>query len=437
MKILVIGSGAREHALAWKISQSKLVTKIFVAPGNAGTLLEPMLHNIPIQSTNLKQLLSFAITEEIDLTIVGPEAPLLLGIVDIFSRSGLKIFGPTQEAALLEGSKVFSKNFLVRHGIPTAAYNYFTEVSPALQYVRERGVPIVIKVNGLASGKGVIIANTLNNAEAAIKNILCKNAFGPAGNCILVEEFLEGEEVSFIVMVDGKNILPMATTQDYKRVGNNNTGLNTGGMGAYSPVPEVTDAMHQRIMTEIIRPTIHGMMSEGTPYTGFLYAGLMIDRDHQIKVIEFNCRLGDPESQPIMLRLKSDLLDLCLAAINRELDQRYAIWDSRPSVGVVLASGGYPGEYVKGYRINGLPRSETLGCKVFHAGTAFQDGAIVTDGGRVLCVTSLGENISVARHHAYQIADMIFWKDKFCRTDIASRAIEEVTLKTNNKGCFL
>ncbi|VFP86386.1 phosphoribosylamine--glycine ligase [Candidatus Erwinia haradaeae] len=420
MKILVIGNGAREHALAWKISQSKLVTKIFVAPGNAGTSLEPMLKNIPIQSTNLQKLLSFAIAEEIDLAIVGPEAPLLLGIVDVFRKAGIKIFGPTQAAAVLEGSKIFSKNFLVRHGIPTAEYNDFTEVAPAVQYVREKGTPIVIKANGLAAGKGVIIADTLQDAELVIKGILCENAFGSAGNRIIIEEFLEGEEISFIVMVDGNNILPMATSRDYKRVGDNNTGLNTGGMGAYSPVTFVTNEMHQRIMTEIIYPTVHGMMSEGSPYTGFLYAGLMIDRYNQIKVIEFNCRLGDPESQPMMLRLKSDLVDLCLAAINRELDQRSIIWDPRPAVGLVLASRGYPEKYVKGYKINGLPVSEILGCKVFHAGTVFQDDAIITDGGRVLCVTALGENMSEAKNHVYQVSSLISWKDKFFRTDIAN-----------------
>ncbi|VFP88278.1 phosphoribosylamine--glycine ligase [Candidatus Erwinia haradaeae] len=421
MKILVIGNGAREHALAWKISQSKLATQIFVAPGNAGTSLDPMLKNISIQSTNLRKLLSFAVSEEIDLVIVGPEAPLLLGIVDVFRKAGIKIFGPTQAAAVLEGSKVFSKSFLVRHGIPTASYNDFTEVAPAVQYVREKGTPIVIKANGLASGKGVIIADTLKDAELAIRSILCEHIFGSAGNHIIVEEFLEGEEISFIVMVDGQNILPMATSQDYKRVGDKNTGLNTGGMGAYSPVRSVTDEMHQRIMTEIICPTVRGMMLEGAPYTGFLYAGLMIDCYKQIKVIEFNCRLGDPESQPIMLRLKSDLVDLCLSAINRELDQKSIIWDPRPAVGLVLASGGYPEKYIKGYKINGLSLSEKLGCKVFHAGTALRDGAIITDGGRVLCVAALGENMSEAKNHVYQVASLISWKDKIFRTDIADR----------------
>ncbi|HBH63100.1 MAG TPA: phosphoribosylamine--glycine ligase, partial [Erwinia persicina] len=387
MKILVIGNGGREHALAWKAAQSPLAETVFVAPGNAGTALEPALQNVAIGPTDIPALLAFARDEKIDLTIVGPEAPLVIGVVDAFRAAGLKIFGPTQAAAQLEGSKAFTKDFLARHKIPTGEYQNFTEVEPALAYVRERGAPIVIKADGLAAGKGVIVAMTLQEAEDAIQDMLAGNAFGDAGHRIVVEEFLDGEEASFIVMVDGENVLPMATSQDHKRVGDGDTGPNTGGMGAYSPAPVVTDAIHQRVMDEVIWPTVRGMAGEGNVYTGFLYAGLMIDKSGQPKVIEFNCRFGDPETQPIMLRLQSDLVELCLAAVDGRLDEKDSVWDPRPSLGVVLAAGGYPGDYVNGEQIHGLPLEEVADGKVFHAGTTLQDDLVVTNGGRVLCVT--------------------------------------------------
>ncbi|VFP84418.1 Phosphoribosylamine--glycine ligase [Candidatus Erwinia haradaeae] len=425
MKILVIGNGGREHALAWKVSQSKLSTSVFVAPGNAGTALEPMITNISIPCHNIPALLDFAMTRQIDLTIVGQEVPLVNGIVDVFDNAGLKIFGPTKSAALLEGSKVFAKDFLLRHNIPTAEYQHFTEAGLALSYIRKKGVPIVIKVDGLASGKGVVVARTLEEAEATIKTILVDNAFGKAGRRIIVEEFLEGEEVSFMVMVDGKNILPIASCRDYKRVSNGDIGPNTGGMGAYSPVKIVTEIMHQRIMDEIIFPTIHGMISEGYVYTGFLYAGLMINTNNQIYVIEFNCRLGDPESQPMLLRLRSDLVDLCLAALEGKLNQKEILLDPRPAIGVVLATDGYPGVYMNGHRIHGLPLSlPGVDWKVFHAGTAMQDGVIVTNGGRVVCVTALGEDFTAAQNFVYKLASKISWSGKFLRTDIGDRAIQ-------------
>ncbi|VFP83256.1 phosphoribosylamine--glycine ligase [Candidatus Erwinia haradaeae] len=424
MKILVIGNGGREHALAWKISQSQLATSVFVAPGNAGTALEPMIMNIDIQPNNIPALLDCAMTKQIDLTIVGPEFPLVNGVVDIFCSAGLKIFGPTQSAALLEGSKAFTKDFLVRHDILTAEYQHFTDVELALSYVRKRRMPIVIKVDGLADGKGVIVARTLQEAKSAIHNMLVENVFGASGRRIIIEEFLEGEEVSFIVMVDGKNVLPIASCQDYKCVGNGDIGPNTGGMGAFSPVKLVTEKMHQRIMDEVILPTIRAMVFEGCSYTGFLYAGLMINKNSQIYVLEFNCRLGDPESQPMLLRLQSDLLDLCLAAIDGKLDQKKVFLDPRPALGVVLASHGYPGNYIKGNRIYGLPLSSSgVDWKVFHSGTAMQDGVIVTNGGRVVCVTALGEDLTEAKNYAYQLASQIDWRGKFFRTDIGERAI--------------
>lgn len=423
MKILVIGNGGREHALAWKAAQSPLAERIFVAPGNAGTALEPALQNVAISPTDIQGLLKFALNEKIDLTIVGPEAPLVIGVVDAFRSAGLKIFGPTQAAAQLEGSKAFTKDFLARHQIPTAEYQNFTEVKPALAYVREKGAPIVIKADGLAAGKGVIVAMTLQEAEDAIQDMLAGNAFGDAGHRIVVEEFLDGEEASFIVMVDGENVLPMATSQDHKRVGDGDTGPNTGGMGAYSPAPVVTDEIHQRVMDEVIWPTVRGMATEGNVYTGFLYAGLMIDKSGQPKVIEFNCRFGDPETQPIMLRLQSDLVDLCLAAVDGKLDQKDSLWDPRPSLGVVLAAGGYPGDYVNGEPIHGLPVEEVADGKVFHAGTTMQDDRVVTNGGRVLCVTALGEDVAAAQQRAYQLAKPISWNGSFCRSDIGYRAI--------------
>ena len=430
MKVLVIGNGGREHALAWKASQSPLVRTVFVAPGNAGTVLEPALQNVAISPTDIPALLSFAQNEKIDLTIVGPEAPLVIGVVDAFRAAGLKIFGPTQGAAQLEGSKAFTKDFLARHKIPTAEYQNFTEVEPALAYVREKGAPIVIKADGLAAGKGVIVAMTLAEAEAAVNDMLAGNAFGDAGHRIVVEEFLDGEEASFIVMVDGRNVLPMATSQDHKRVGDGDTGPNTGGMGAYSPAPVVTDEVHQRAMDLVIWPTVRGMAAEGNTYTGFLYAGLMIDKQGNPKVIEFNCRFGDPETQPIMLRLQSDLVELCLAACDGKLDVTKSKWDERPSLGVVMAAGGYPADYRNGDVIHGLPLEEVADGKVFHAGTKLrEDDMVVTNGGRVLCVTALGDTVAQAQQRAYELMRGIHWDGSFSRSDIGYRAIERENAK--------
>lgn len=423
MKILIIGNGGREHALAWKAAQSPLAETIFVVPGNAGTALEPALQNVDIAPTDIAALLAFAQREQIDLTIVGPEAPLVAGVVDAFRDAGLKIFGPTQAAAQLEGSKVFTKDFLARHNIPSAEYQNFTDVAPALAYLREKGAPIVIKADGLAAGKGVIVAMTLQEAEDAVQDMLAGNAFGDAGHRIVIEEFLDGEEASFIVMVDGENVLPMATSQDHKRVGDGDTGPNTGGMGAYSPAPVVTDEIHQRVMDQVIWPTVRGMAAEGNVYTGFLYAGLMIDQAGQPKVIEFNCRFGDPETQPIMLRLQSDLVDLCLAACEGKLDQKDSQWDPRPSLGVVLAAGGYPGSYNNGDQIHGLPLEEVADGKVFHAGTRLEEDRVLTNGGRVLCVTALGDDVAAAQKRAYELAKPISWQGSFCRRDIGYRAI--------------
>lgn len=424
MNILVIGNGGREHALAWKASQSPLAKHVYVAPGNAGTALEPALTNVDIAATDIPALVAFAQENHIDLTIVGPETPLVIGVVDAFQSAGLKIFGPTQSAAQLEGSKAFTKDFLARHNIPTAEYQNFTEVEPALAYVRSKGAPIVIKADGLAAGKGVIVAMTLQEAENAIQDMLAGNTFGDAGHRIVVEEFLDGEEASFIVMVDGKNVLPMATSQDHKRVGDKDTGPNTGGMGAYSPAPVVTDEIHQRVMDQVIWPTVNGMAAEGNTYVGFLYAGLMISADGQPKVIEFNCRFGDPETQPIMLRLRSDLVELCLAACDGTLDQKDSVWDERPSLGVVLAAGGYPADYNAGDVISGLPQQDAEDGKVFHAGTKLNGIDVVTNGGRVLCVTALGNTVAEAQQRAYEIAAGIQWQGVFCRKDIGYRAIE-------------
>ncbi|UAY91872.1 phosphoribosylamine--glycine ligase [Pectobacterium polaris] len=424
MNILVIGNGGREHALAWKASQSPLAKRVYVAPGNAGTALEPALTNVDIAATDIPALVAFAQENHIDLTIVGPETPLVIGVVDAFQSAGLKIFGPTQGAAQLEGSKAFTKDFLARHNIPSAEYQNFTEVEPALAYVRSKGAPIVIKADGLAAGKGVIVAMTLQEAENAIQDMLAGNAFGDAGHRIVVEEFLDGEEASFIVMVDGKNVLPMATSQDHKRVGDKDTGPNTGGMGAYSPAPVVTDEIHQRVMDQVIWPTVNGMAAEGNTYVGFLYAGLMISADGQPKVIEFNCRFGDPETQPIMLRLRSDLVELCLAACDGMLDQKDSVWDERPSLGVVLAAGGYPADYNTGDVISGLPQQDAEDGKVFHAGTKLNGIDVMTNGGRVLCVTALGNTVAEAQQRAYEIAAGIQWQGVFCRKDIGYRAIE-------------
>jgi phosphoribosylamine--glycine ligase len=423
MKVLVIGSGGREHALAWKAGQAPGVETVFVAPGNAGTALEPNMKNVAISVGDFAALAEFVKSNNIGLTIVGPEAPLVDGIVDYFSEQGLKAFGPSKGAAQLEGSKAFTKDFLARHNIPTGYYQNFTEVEPALAYLREQGAPIVVKADGLAAGKGVIVAETLAQAEAAVTDMLSGNAFGEAGCRVVIEEFLAGEEASFIVMVDGKNVLSMATSQDHKRVGNGDTGPNTGGMGAYSPAPVVTAEIHDRIMNEVIYPTVNGMASEGNDYTGFLYAGLMIDSDGVPNVIEYNCRFGDPETQPIMMRLQSNLVELCELALAGKLDTASAQWDERAAVGVVLAAGGYPGDYGKGFEISGLANADTDDSKVFHAGTALQDGATVTSGGRVLCATALGNTVSEAQQKAYAQAKKINWSGCFYRTDIAYRAI--------------
>jgi len=422
MKILVIGGGGREHALAWKAAQSKDVTEVFVAPGNAGTALEAKLTNVAIDAEDNTGILAFAQEKNIDLTIVGPEAPLVSGVVDLFTEAGLAIFGPTKGAAQLEGSKAFTKDFLARHDIPTGFYQNFTEVEPALAYVEKIGAPIVVKADGLAAGKGVIVAMTLKEAQDAIKDMLAGNAFGEAGHRVVIEEFLDGEEASFIVMVDGKNILPMATSQDHKRVGDGDTGPNTGGMGAYSPAPVVTQAIHDRVMAEVIEPTVQGMAAEGNDYTGFLYAGLMIMSDGTPKVIEYNCRFGDPETQPILMRLQSDIVELCLAATKGDLDKVTAEFDKRAAVGVVLAAGGYPASYNKGDVIT-LPESEAAGSKIFHAGTSEKDGKVVTNGGRVLCATALGNTVTEAQQAAYALAKQVSWKDMFTRSDIAYRAI--------------
>jgi phosphoribosylamine--glycine ligase len=424
MNVLVIGSGGREHALAWKAAQSAAVTTVFVAPGNAGTATEAKLENIAISGGDIPALVEFAKSNDIALTIVGPEQPLVDGVVDAFQAEGLMIFGPSAKAAQLEGSKSFTKDFLARNNIPTGAYQNFTEIEPAIAYVREMGAPIVVKADGLAAGKGVIVAMTLKEAEDAIKDMLAGNAFGDAGHRVVVEEFLEGEEASFIVMVDGKNVLAFATSQDHKRAYNGDQGPNTGGMGAYSPAPVVTPEIHQRAMDEVIMPTVEGMANEGAPYTGFLYAGLMIDADGTPKVIEYNCRFGDPETQPIMMRLNSDLVELCLMACRGELDQATIDFDPRPAVGVVLAAAGYPASYPKGDVISGLATNKADDRKTFHAGTAEKDGAIVTAGGRVLCATAMGDNVTQAQKSAYELLAEISWPGVEFRTDIAYRAIE-------------
>ena len=423
MKILVIGSGGREHALAWKLAQSPRVERVYVAPGNAGTAHEKKCQNLRVAADNLNGLLDFALGQGIALTVVGPEQPLVAGIVDVFVQAGLKCFGPTQAAAQLEGSKAFAKDFLARHNIPTAGYRTFTAVETALKHLHERGAPVVIKADGLAAGKGVIVAQTRAEAERAVRDMLAGNAFGQAGHRVVIEEFLQGEEASFIVMADGAQVLPLATSQDHKRVGDGDTGPNTGGMGAYSPAPVVTKEIHERILREIIRPTIQGMAAEGTPYVGFLYAGLMISAEGKPQVIEFNCRSGDPETQPIMLRLKSDLVELCEAALAGRLNKVKAEWDPRPALGVVLAAEGYPGEYRKGDVIGGLPPFAMDHVKVFHAGTAEQDGKIITSGGRVLCVTAVDDTLADARRRAYHIAEDIHWPGRFYRKDIGWRAL--------------
>ncbi len=423
MNILIIGNGGREHALAWKVAQDPRVEKIFIAPGNAGTAAESKCENVAIDVLAIDQLADFAEHNNVALTIVGPEAPLVAGVVDTFRLRNLDIYGPTAAAAQLEGSKAFTKDFLARHNIPTGRYANFTEVEPALAYLREQGAPIVIKADGLAAGKGVIVAMTLAEAEAAVIDMLAGNAFGDAGSRVVIEEFLEGEEASFIVMVDGENVLPMATSQDHKRVGDGDTGPNTGGMGAYSPAPVVTDAVHQRVLDEIIYPTVRGMAAEGNVYTGFLYAGLMIDKDGAPKIIEYNCRFGDPETQPILLRLESSLVLLIEAALAKALDKVEAQWDPRPSLGVVIASGGYPADYSAGHEIKGLDAAAQLEGKVFHAGSSLKEGKIINTGGRVLCATALGNSVAEAQANAYKLAEKISWEGSFYRKDIGYRAI--------------
>jgi len=423
MNVLIIGSGGREHALGWKVAQNSDVEKVFIAPGNAGIALEPKLENVAIDVLEFDKLAEFAKANNCALTIVGPEVPLVEGVVDFFAAKGLRAFGPSKGAAQLEGSKAFTKDFLARHDIPTGAYENFTEVEPALAYLKKMGAPIVVKADGLAAGKGVIVAETLEQAEDAVRDMLSGNAFGEAGCRVVIEEFLDGEEASFIVVVDGKNVVPMATSQDHKRVGNGDTGPNTGGMGAYSPAPVVTPEIHDRIMKEVIFPTVEGMAAEGNDYVGFLYAGLMIDADGTPKVIEYNCRFGDPETQPIMLRLQSDLVAICNQAIDGALAGVTTQWDPRCALGVVLAAGGYPAAYEKGHAISGLPETEVAGEKIFHAGTAEKDGKVVATGGRVLCATALGNSVKEAQTRAYELTNKVSWKDSFFRTDIGYRAV--------------
>lgn len=424
MKVLIIGGGGREHALAWKVAQSNKVSDVFVAPGNAGTETENKLTNVAIGAEDIPALLDFAKKEAISLTIVGPEAPLVLGVVDAFTDAGLKCFGPSANAAQLEGSKAFSKDFLARHAIPTADYQVFTDADDACAYISQQGAPIVVKADGLAAGKGVIVATTIEQAHTAARGMLLDNKFGDAGARVVVEEFMSGEEASFICMVDGDNVLPLATSQDHKARDNGDQGPNTGGMGAYSPAPVVTDEMHERIMRKVIYPTVEGMKKDGNPYTGFLYAGLMITPAGEPKVVEYNCRFGDPETQPIMMRLKSDLAELCLAAIGRKLSDTKAEWDPRAALGVVLAAGGYPESYGKGAVIAGLESCDTQDCKTFHAGTASRDNQVVTSGGRVLCVTALGTSVTKAQQLAYETVEKISWDGMMFRTDIGYRAID-------------
>ncbi len=423
MNILIVGSGGREHALAWKAKQSPKAKTVFVAPGNAGTALEPGIENVAIQVDDIQGLLSFAQARDIGLTIIGPEVPLVKGIVDAFSAAGLPCFGPTAQAAQLEGSKAFCKDFLARHRIPTAEYQVFTEIELAVAYIERMGAPIVVKADGLAAGKGVIVAQSKQEAIAAVNDMLAGNSFGDAGHRVVVEEFLVGEEASFIVIADGDHALAMATSQDHKARDNGDQGPNTGGMGAYSPAPVVTPEIHQRVMDEVIYPTLRGMKADGIPYTGFLYAGLMIDQRGNAKVLEYNCRFGDPETQPIMMRLQSDLVELCQAALNGTLDKIETTWDERPALGVVMAAGGYPDDYAKGNAISGLPTEEAADRKVFHAGTQQQGRDIVTAGGRVLCACALGDDIADAQRKAYELCGQIDWQDVYYRTDIGFKAI--------------
>ncbi|MEH6457276.1 MAG: phosphoribosylamine--glycine ligase [Cocleimonas sp.] len=423
MKILLIGSGGREHALAWKLAQASKVKTVFVAPGNAGTELENKVENVDVGAEDINGLLKFALENSIDLTVVGPEAPLVAGIVDLFEANSLRCFGPSKGAAQLEGSKAFSKDFFARHNIPTAKYANFTEIDEAVAYIKQEGAPIVVKADGLAAGKGVILAETEAEAISAVKDMLAGNSFGEAGHRVVIEEFLTGEEASIIVIADGKNYLPMATSQDHKARDNGDKGPNTGGMGAYSPAPVVTPGISQKIMQDVIEPTMKGMSDEGYPFTGFLYAGVMIDANGDSKVLEYNVRFGDPETQPIMMRLQSDLVDLLEAALDKRLDQQSIQWDERSAVGVVLAAGGYPDSYEKGDAISVIP-DEDDSSKTFHAGTMKDGEVIVTNGGRVLCAVGLGFNVSEAQKSAYSLVNKIHWDNCYYRTDIAYRAVD-------------
>ncbi|MEK9941384.1 MAG: phosphoribosylamine--glycine ligase [Gammaproteobacteria bacterium] len=423
MRVLIIGNGGREHALAWKIASSESVQHVFVAPGNAGTASEDKVQNLPIAATDIDALINAATEQQVDLTIVGPEAPLVAGIVDRFNEAGLACFGPGQGAAQLEGSKSFTKAFLDRHDIPTARWQAFTESEPARDYVRSHPLPMVLKADGLAAGKGVVIANTHEVALDTVEEILVRQRFGEAGKTLVIEEFLDGEEVSFICIASGTQVVPLATSQDHKARFAADQGPNTGGMGAYSPAPRVDAQLHDRIMKEVIRPTLQGLAEEGMPYLGFLYAGLMVDREGNPRVLEYNCRFGDPETQPILMRLRSDLLRLCRAAIDQTLDTENVAWDSRVALGVVMVAEGYPGDYLKGGEISGLGTITANHVKVFHAGTRLDQGRVVTDGGRVLCVTALGDSVHSAQHNAYEALGHITWPGADWRTDIGWRAI--------------
>jgi len=423
MKILVIGGGGREHALAWKLAQSRRVTEVLVAPGNAGTAREPKVRNVPLQVTEIEHLVALAASEQVELTVVGPEIPLVAGIVDRFRERGLRIFGPRQAAANLEGSKAYAKAFLQRYGIPTAGYEVHTELAPALAAVRRRGAPIVIKADGLAAGKGVVVAMTLADAEQALRDMLGGNALGEAGHRVVIEEFLEGEEASYIVMCDGRHALPLATSQDHKRRDEYDLGPNTGGMGAYSPAPVVTPEVEARVLEQVIEPTLRGMIQDGHPFIGFLYAGLMIDRAGNIKVLEFNVRFGDPETQPILMRLQGDLVDLIEAALDGRLAQARADWDPRPAIGVVLAAHGYPGTVRNGDEITGLEHPLPDGVKLFHAGSRLAEGRVLTSGGRVMTVCALGDDLHQARARAYAAIEGIRIAGAFWRRDIGARAL--------------
>ena len=427
MKVLIVGGGGREHALAWKAAQSELVETVYVAPGNPGTELEPGVENVSIPAEDSNALVKFAAGNQIGLTIIGPEAPLVSGIVDAFSQAGLACFGPSARAAVLEGSKAFTKDFLKRHGIPTAAYEVFTDADAALSYIADKATPIVIKADGLAAGKGVVIARTRQEAAAAVTDMLSANKFGDAGHRVVIEEFLSGEEASFIVISDGVHVLPMASSQDHKARDDGDQGPNTGGMGAYSPAPVITPAVHDRIMEEVIEPTIAGMRAEDRTYVGFLYAGVMVSPQGKVKVLEFNCRFGDPETQPVMMRLNSDLVMLCQKALAGQLRGVEVKWDARAALGVVLAAAGYPASASKGNKISGLAQNFGEEVKVFHAGTSRQNGDIITAGGRVLCVTALGEDVTRAQKNTYRAIKKIYWEGMFYRHDIGYRAVARET----------